>query len=170
MQPKSYTIFKWTIYSLATCLLMVLQSLVLDHVEVMGLTPFLYPMLPAVVTIYEGGRRGPIFALALGVVCDLLLTGPFDGFFVLAFTLTALLASRVAQSLLTPNFFCGLLVSALALLLTGGLRILAQILSGGGYLELMARIALGEAIITFPAVLIVFPLYRTVHKRCSLEY
>ena len=170
MQPKSYIIFKWTVYALATCLLLGLQSLILDHVRVMGLTPFLYPLLPAIVSIYEGSRRGPVFSLVLGAVCDLMLSGPFHGFFALAFTLTALAASRIAESLLTPGFFCGLLVSALALLLTGGLRILVQVLSGGGYLELMTRIALGEALITFPAVLIVFPLYRAVHRRCAIEY
>lgn len=170
MQPKSYSIFKWTVYSLATCLLLVFQSLILDHVKVMGLTPFLYPILPAIVSIYEGSRRGPVFALAFGVICDLLLAGPFEGFFALAFTLASILACSVAENLLAPSFLCGLLVSALALFLTGGLRILIQVLSGSGYWELMARIALGEALITFPTVLIVFPLYRAVHKRCAIEY
>ena len=81
MQPKSYTVFKWAVYALATLLFFALQGLVLDHVRVWGLTPFLYPILPAVEAMYEGPRRGPVFGLCLGVVCDLLLPAPFSGFF-----------------------------------------------------------------------------------------
>lgn len=61
MQPKSYTVFKWAVYALATLLFFSLQGLVLDHVRVWGLTPFLYPILPAVEAMYEGPRRGPVF-------------------------------------------------------------------------------------------------------------
>ena len=170
MQPKSYKIFKWTIYGLATFLMLILQSLVLNQIRILGTVPFLYPVLPALVAMFEGGRRGPVFALTLGVVCALLLPAPFPGFFPIAFTLAAVLSARVAENLLSTGFFCGLLVSALSLLLTGGLRILTQLLSGGGYLELMARIVLIESAITLPAVIVAFPLYRVIHKRCAVDY
>lgn len=170
MLPKSYIVFKWAVYSLATLLLFALQSLVLNHIRVLGLTPFLYPMLPAVAAMYEGPRRGPVFALAVGLVCDLMLPGPFEGFFSIAFTITALLAATVAERLLTPGIFCGILVSAGGLLITGGLRVVVQVLSGGGYLELMAHIAVGEALVTLPALAVVLPLYRTIHRRCAVDY
>ena len=48
MLPKSYIVFKWTVYGLATIALFAFQYLVLDQITVWGLTPFLYPMLPAV--------------------------------------------------------------------------------------------------------------------------
>ena len=48
VQPKSYLIFKWIVYALATLLMLAFQSLVLSQIRVMGLTPFLYPVLPAV--------------------------------------------------------------------------------------------------------------------------
>ena len=44
MQPRSYLVFKWIVYSLATSLLLIFQSLVLSQVEVRGLTPVLYPL------------------------------------------------------------------------------------------------------------------------------
>mgnify|MGYP007025292919 CR=1 FL=1 len=47
MLPKSYVVFKWTVYALASLLLFALQSLLLSHIRVMGVTPFLYPILPA---------------------------------------------------------------------------------------------------------------------------
>lgn len=168
--PKSYLIFKWSVYALATFLLLALQSLALNQVRILGLTPFLHPMLPAIVAMYEGKRRGPVFALVLGVVCDLLVSAPFEGFFTIAFTAAAILASWIAETLLAPGALCGLLVSALSLLLTGGLRIAVQLLSGGGHLDLMARTALLEALITLPAVAVALPLYRAIHKRCAVDY
>ena len=57
MLPKSYVVFKWTVYALASLLLFALQSLLLSHIRVMGVTPFLYPILPAAAAMYEGSRR-----------------------------------------------------------------------------------------------------------------
>ena len=170
MLPKSYLVFKWVVYSLATFFLLTLQALVLNQIRIWDLVPFLYPMLPAVLSMYEGPRRGAIFALVLGVICGLLVPSPFQGFFAIVFTVTALLSSWVAENLLAPGFLCGLLVSTLGLLLTGGLRILTQILAGGGYLELMTEIAIKEGLITLPMVAVVVPVYRAVHKRCAADY
>ena len=170
MQPKSYTVFKWAVYALATLLLFAFQGLVLDHVRVGGLTPFLYPMLPAVEAMYEGPRRGPVFALAMGAACDVLIWGPFEGFYALTFTAIALLSALIGESLLSPGTFCALLVSCGALLGTGACRVLVHVLSGGGYARLAARIALGEALISLPALLLVLPVYRTIHRRCAVDY
>ena len=170
MLPKSYLIFKWTVYALATLLLFGLQSLVLNHIHIFGLVPFLYPMLPAVAAMYEGSHRGPVFALALGVVCDLLLPAPFEGFFTVIFTISAILSAVVAEKLISPGFLCALTVSGGSLLLTSGARILIRSLTGGGYLALMARIAVGEALITLPAVLAVWPVYRFIHDHCASDY
>ena len=97
MQPKSYTVFKWAVYALATLLFFALQGLVLDHVRVWGLTPFLYPILPAVEAMYEGPRRGPVFALVMGLFCDILIWGPFEGFYALSFTIIALISAVIGE-------------------------------------------------------------------------
>lgn len=170
MQPRSYLIFKWIVYSLATFLLIALQNLILNQVRVEGLIPFLYPMLPALVAMYEGKRGGLVFALVFGTLCGLLLPAPFPGFFAILFPILALIAVWITKHILSPGFFCGLLVSALALILTGAFRVLVQVLSGGVYLELMVRIAAGEVLLTLPAFLAAFPVYRAVHRRCSAEY
>ena len=170
MMPKSYLVFKWTVYSLATLALFALQYLVLDNIQVLGLTPFLYPVLPAVAASYEGLRRGSVFALAVGLVCDLLLPGPFEGLYATAFTLAALNAALIAENLLSPGFLCGLAVSAVSLGITAGMRLAVQFLSGDGYLGLMSRMALGETLITLPAILVVVPVYRLIHDRCASDY
>ena len=170
MMPKSYLVFKWTVYSLATLALFALQYLVLDNIQVLGLTPFLYPVLPAVAASYEGLRRGSVFALAVGLVCDLLLPGPFEGFYAIAFTLAALIAALIAENLLSPGFLCGLAVSAVSLGITAGMRLAVQFLSGGGYLGFMSRMALVETLIALPAILVVVPVYRLIHDRCASDY
>ena len=170
MQPKSYTVFKWAVYALATLLFFALQGLVLDHVRVWGLTLFLDPILPAVEAMYEGPRRGPVFALVMGLFCDILIWGPFEGFYALSFTIIALISAVIGENMLTPGTFCALLVSVGALLGTGGLRVLVHLLSGGQYVRLTARLALGEAIISLPALLLILPVYRTIHRRCAVDY
>ncbi len=170
MLPKSYLAFKWAVYGLATLLLFTMQSLVLNNIHVYHLTPFLYPMLPAIAAMYEGSRRGPVFALVLGVVCDLLLPSPSQGFYTVVFPVIALFSSMVAENFFAPGVLCGLFVSAGGLLLTGAFRIVEQILSGGGHLALMAETALWETLLTLPALLVVLPVYRMVHRRCAVDY
>ena len=170
MLPKSYLTFKWIVYALATLLLCALQSLVFCYIRVLSVTPFLYPMLPAVAAMYEGPKRGALFALSFGFLCDLLLPAPFTGFFVILFPLIGLFSASIAGNMLSPGFFCALLVSALGLLMTGGSRVLLQFLSGGDYLVLMAWVAIVEALLTLPALAVVFPLYRAIHRRCAADY
>ncbi len=170
MLPKSYVVFKWAVYALATLGLCALQSLVLCHIRVLGLTPFLYPLLPALVAMFEGSRRGAVFALLFGLCCDLLLPAPFRGFFTIVFPAAAALAAAAAERLLSRGFLCGLVVSSLALLVTAAGRMLVQILAGGRYLGLMARIAAGEGLLTLPALLLALPLYRAIARRCAADY
>ena len=170
MLPKSYLAFKWIVYSLATLLLCALQGAVLCHIRVLSVTPFLYPVLPALVAMYEGPKRGAFHGMALGFFCDLLLPAPFSGFFTLLFPLIAMLSATIAENMLSPGFFCALLVSALGLSITGGARVLLQLLSGGRYLTLTAWIAVMEALLSLPAFAVAFPLYRAIHRRCAADY
>ncbi len=162
MQPKSYRVFKWVVYALATMLLCALQAMFFSNIRILGLTPFLYPMLPAAVAMFEGTRRGAVFALIFGV--------PFRGFFAIIFPVIAALSGEIAGRLLSRGFLCALIVSSLGLLATGAFRMVVQILAGGRYLGLMAQITLGETLLTLPALLIVLPLYRTVFRRCAADY
>ena len=170
MLPKSYVVFKWAVYAVATLLLCALQSMALNQIRALGLTPFLYPVLPAVVAMFEGPRQGAVFALALGVLCDLLVPAPFRGFFAILFPVIASLSGGIAGRLLSRGFLCALIVSSLGMLASGAFRMLVQILSGGQYLGLMARISLGETLLTLPALLLVLPLYRTIFRRCTADY
>lgn len=98
------------------------------------------------------------------------LPAPFRGFFAIIFPVIAALSGGIAGRLQSRGFLCALIVSSLGLLITGAFRMLVQILSGGRYLGLMARITLGETLLTLPALLIVLPLYRMIFRRCEADY
>ena len=170
MLPKNYMAFKWIIYSMATLLLCAFQSFVLCHIRVLSVTPFLYPILPAVAAMYEGPKQGSLYALSFGFVCDLLLPAPLPGFFVVLFPLIALISGSIAENMLSPGIFCAILVSAMGLLITSGARVLFHFLSGGEYLVLMGWVALVESLLTLPALVAVIPLYRGIHRRCASDY
>ena len=170
MLPKSYIIAKWTVYSLATLLLFALQHLILNHIDLLGATPFLYPMLPALVASYEGLRRGSVFSLVLGVVCDLLIVGPFDGFYTVIFTLIGIFAALIGENVFSPGWLCGFVVSLMGLGLTAAARLLLFLLSGELRPILMGRLAIAECLITLPALLLALPVYRWIHRRCAVEY
>lgn len=170
MQPRSYLIFKWVLYTLAVFALACLQYLILNRIRIMGTTPFLYPALAALVSMFEGKKQGPAFSLALGLVCDLLLPGPFPGFFCVDFTLVALLSAAVGEGLISPGFFAGVVVSAMGLAITGGLRVVLHVLSGGGFAALMCQTLIYETLLTLPAAAAAMPVLRAVHNRCAAEY
>lgn len=174
MLPKSYIIAKWTVYSLATLLLFGVQFLLLDHVTLWGVHPFLYPILPALAAMYEGLRRGSTFALSVGLVCDLLLQGPFPGFYAIVFTLAAILSAQIAEFLLAPGWLCGFVVSFVSMFLCGFGRILAAFFRAGGgagfYPILMAAEGLKETAVTLPWVLLALPIYRFIRRRCAAAY
>lgn len=170
MLPKSYIIAKWSVYALATLALAAVQHLILNRISVWDVTPFLYPMLPALVASYEGLQRGSRFSLIMGIVCDLLILGPFDGFYTVTFTLIGILAGAIGERLLSPGWLCGFTVSAMGLAIVNLARLLLYLLAGELHPILMGRIVLLEILITLPMLLPSLPVYRAIHSRCAVDY
>ena len=79
-------------------------------------------------------------------------------------------SALISENLLPPSGLCALTVSAMAMALTALARMVVQILSGGGYLGLMGRIAIMETLLSLPALLAIAPLYRLIHRRCASDY
>lgn len=170
MLPKSYIIAKWSVYAAATLLLAGLQHLVLDHIVLWNVTPFLYPMLCALVASFEGLQRGSRFSLVTGILCDLIIMGPFDGFYTFVFTLIGVLSGLISENLLSPGWLCGFTVSGMGLGIVNLARLLLYALGGSLRPLLMGRIALVEILITLPMLLVALPVYRAIHDRCAVDY
>ena len=83
----------------------------------------------------------------------------------------ALLSAVVAENLRSTGFLGGVFIAALALFLTGVMRIgLHALTAGTYYIRVTAWTAGVEALISLPAVLAVLPVYRAIHKRCAVDY
>ena len=98
MLARNETIFKWVLYAAAALLCFFIQGAVLQRITVWGVIPFLYPALAAIPATYEGPVSGTVFALCVGVVCDLLLPASSPCLYTLAFPLAGLCAGIAAAT------------------------------------------------------------------------
>lgn len=167
MVARNALIFKWTLYSLAALLCLVVQGVFLQRLTIWGVIPFLYPLLAAIPATYEGPTAGTAFALAVGVVCDLLLPDAFPCLYTLIFPAVGLIAGLLSRSVLHAGMLCSLAGSAVGFLLLDTFRCLllrlGQQHAWGAGLSIMGR----EFLITAPLVIPVTVLFHAVARRTA---
>ena len=168
--PKRYIAWKWTVYAAAALLLLLLQAGVLNYVTLWGVTPLLPPMAVGLAASFEGSRASPLFALGLGVLCDLGGTTPAVGFFTFFFPFSALLAALLAENLFSPGWLCSLVSVSVCYAVVDLGRISALLLRGEQGAGLMFSVAAREFLVTLPLLLLFFPLYRRIHRKTTVDY
>lgn len=156
---------KWIFYSLWTLLFLLAQQLLLPHLRLWGVHPFLIPTLAAIAASFEGKREGPLFALVLGLVCDLLFSEVFPCFYAVVLTLSALLAGLASRRLITPGPICSLVVSAMALLLHGLVSGMALSYSHGAPFTAALWLTVQELLFSLPFTVLVHLAFSRVHRR-----
>jgi len=169
VRSRNETVFKWALYSAATALCFLIQGFLLQRLSLWGVIPFLYPMVAAVPASYEGSIPGTLYALALGIVCDLTLPGPLPCFYTLIFPVVGLCASLISQSLLPAGIICSLAISALAFLLTDGFHCLVLWMSGKAAWAAGSWVMIREFCVTAPFAIPVTLLFRSVFRRTHLD-
>ena len=112
MLARNETIFKWALYAGATAVFFLLQGAVLQRITLWGVIPFVFPILVAVLGMYEGPLPASVYALTVGVLCDLLLPASIPCFYTLIFPAAGLCAALISQSLLPAGFLCGVVAWA----------------------------------------------------------
>ena len=169
MLARNETIFKWALYAAAAALCFFVQAFVLQRFTVWGVIPFLYPALAALPATYEGPVPGTVFALAVGVVCDLLLPEPLPCFYTLVFPLVGLCASLIAQSWLPAGFLCSLAVTALGFVLTGVFHCFLLWTREKAAWEAGAFVCCRELLVSLPLAIPATLLFSAVHRRTHLD-
>ena len=119
MLARSATIIKWVLYALAGLACTVVQAAVLQRFTLWGVIHFLYPLIAALPATFEGPAAGTVYALAAGVLCDLLLPSPIPCFYTLIFPLVGLSAGLLSQSLIPAGYLWSAAAALPAYLLTG---------------------------------------------------
>lgn len=169
MLARNETIFKWFLYSAAAVLCLAVQGAFLQRITLWGVIPFVCPLLAAIPATWESPASGAVFALAVGVVCDLLLPGPIPCLYTLVFPLAGLCAGLLSQSWLPAGVLCSLVASAAAFLLLDGFHCFLLWSRGAAAWSAGASVMLREACVTAPLVIPVTLLYRAVFRRTRFD-
>lgn len=168
MLARNEVIIKWTLYGAATLLCFFVQGFLCQRITLLGIIPFLYPMLAAIPATYEAPVPSTIFALCVGVVCDILLPGPYACFHTLVFPIVGLCASLLAAGVLRAGFLCSLAVTILAFFLTDITHCLQLFVQGTPSWDAGMSLMLRELAATLPFSFPVTVLYRAVARRVHL--
>ena len=169
MLARSATIIKWVLYALAGLACTVVQAAVLQRVTLWGVIPFLYPLIAALPATFEGPAAGTVYALAAGVLCDLLLPSPIPCFYTLIFPLVGLSAGLLSQSLIPAGYLCSAAASLPAYFLTGVFHCIVLWATGHAAWTAGLSVTLRELCVSLPWSLPMAWLFRKVYRRVHID-
>ena len=169
MLARSATIIKWVLYTLAGLACTVVQAAVLQRFTLWGVIPFLYPLIAALPATFEGPAAGTVYALAAGVLCDLLLPSPIPCFYTLIFPLVGLSAGLLSQSLIPAGYLCSAAASLPAYLLTGVFHCIVLWATGHAAWTAGLSVTLRELCVSLPWSLPMAWLFRKVYRRVHID-
>ena len=169
MLARSATIIKWVLYALAGLACTVVQAAVLQRFTLWGVIPFLYPLIAALPATFEGPAVGTVYALAAGVLCDLLLPSPIPCFYTLIFPLVGLSAGLLSQSLIPAGYLCSAAASLPAYLLTGVFHCIVLWATGHAAWTAGLSVTLRELCVSLPWSLPMAWLFRKVYRRVHID-
>jgi len=162
---RNEVLFKWSLYGAAAALCIAVQMALLQRFSIWGVIPFIYPLIAVIPATYEGPKAGTVFALAMGVVSDLLLPAPLPCLYTLLFPAAGLFAALMAQSVLHSGYLCSLAGGFLAFLLTGTFSCLLLWLKSAPAWAAGSFVLLRETCISLPLAFPVTALFAAVHRR-----
>ena len=169
MLARNETIFKWALYAGATMVFFLLQGAVLQRISLWGVIPFVFPILAAVLGMYEGPLPGSSSGLVRGVLCDLLLPASIPCFYTLVFPVAGLCAGLISQSLLPAGFLCAAVTSVLAFFLPDAFHCFLLWAREKAAWAAGARLFLQEVCISILLIIPVVLLFSAVFRRTHLD-
>ena len=115
---RNAVLFKWALYLLAAALCLAVQSFA-QHLTLLGVIPFLYPLLAVMPATMDTPSFGGAFAILMGVFCDSLLPESVPFFYTISFPISALIASFLAREVLPAGLICAYVTSAVGFAVNG---------------------------------------------------
>ena len=169
MLARNETIFKWALYAGATAVFFLLQGFVLQRITFWDVIPFVFPILAAVLGMYEGPLAGSIYGLVLGVLCDLLLPASIPCFYTLVFPAVGLCAALISQILLPAGFLCAAVTSVLAFFFTDAFHCILLWVRRKAAWAAGAQLFLRETCVSLLLIIPVVLLFSAVFRRTHLD-
>lgn len=164
METRSELIFKWSVYSALSLLVLLIQGF-LPEIRLFGVTLFLPPVLVAILASLEPNLQGAVFALCFGLLCDFALLGPVPCFYLVSFLLIALLSALISTRLLNAELVLSLSVVPAGLMLSALLRFFLMLAEGYGSAADVLLYAGKELLLTMPFVVPLHFLFTFFHRR-----
>lgn len=159
---------KWLFFGGLVLLVLLGQELLLRNLRLWGVAIFILPMIPAIISSFEGPQEGTVFALVFGALCDLTVVSPIPCFFTLTMVPAALFSALIAQSWLQPGLICSALCSALSYLICDALYALIFLFKGDATLVALLLRGGQELIINLPFVIPLHFIFLPWHKKCHI--
>ena len=161
--------YRWILYAAATLLVVILQSLILNHISIWGVHPFLPPVLVAITTSLEGRGQAIGYAGVFGLLCDLSMQAPIPCFYTLTFVLITLVTSLIAKKIIMPGFFCSIIVASVGIFVVDLLDTACLAYGNGVTFSSGMNLAGREILISLILVPLVHLLLLKIHRKTAVD-
>ena len=169
MLGRTEIIFKWLLYAAGVLICWILHGVALQFLDIFGVMPFIFPILAAVIAMYEGPFSGSVCALVMGILCDLTISVPIPCFYTLIFPIIGMLAGLISQNWLPMSFWCAVILSLMAFALTDSFHCLLLTLKGSGHaIQAAADLAFRETGASMPFLIPVYFVFRRIYEICHV--
>ncbi len=155
---------KWTVYSLALLLVLLVDSAILSQLPIHGICPILIPLAVVAVAVMEGSGAGVPVGFIMGFIWVAGYGGGY-GARIFILTLVGLLTGAAAQYMLSHSFWGYILCSAGTLIVLEIWQVGIRLLIRYATLPQLLPIALTELGYTLCFTPVIYLLFQWVYGR-----
>ena len=137
-------------YAVYLLLAMLLQGLLFSRLSIFGVKGFVLPAAVVAAGMYLGGMRGAVFGICLGLVTDMSYTES-SFMYTIVFALIGFGAGFASEFYINKSFLVFMVMSVIAVLLSGLAQYLAAVIFGGAELVQGIVTVLLQTALSIPA-------------------
>lgn len=149
-------------YAVYLLLAMLLQGLLFSRLSIFGVKGFVLPAAVVAAGMYLGGVRGAVFGICLGLVTDMSYTES-SFMYTIVFALIGFGAGFASEFYINKSFLVFMVMSIIAVLLSGLAQYLAAVIFGGAELVQGIVTVLLQTALSIPPMALLYLPFRN-HK------
>ena len=149
-------------YAVYLLLAMLLQGLLFSRLSIFGVKGFVLPAAVVAAGMYLGGVRGAVFGICLGLVTDMSYTES-SFMYTLVFSILGFGAGFASEFYINKSFLVFMVMSVIAVLLSGLAQYLAAVIFGGAELVQGIVTVLLQTALSIPPMALLYLPFRN-HK------
>ena len=150
------------VYAVYLLIAMLLQGLLFSRLSIFGVKGFVLPAAVVAAGMYLGGVRGAVFGICLGLVTDMSYTES-SFMYTIVFALIGFGAGFASEFYINKSFLVFMVMSVIAVLLSGLAQYLAAVIFGGAELVQGIVTVLLQTALSIPPMALLYLPFRN-HK------